>query len=241
MFYVDFVYLKQKDMKKIGIIGTGNMGRVLGLSLAKKGYKVFFGARDLLKAKYAAEFDETTLWGSNQEAAQYGEIIYYSPRDVDPKDVLEDIRDLDNKIVIESGNWNITDELDVDEIKISKTEILQLQIPKAKVVKAFNTILQEVFEYTFIDIQSLNISCFIASDHQDAIDQVIELTNDLGFRGFDCGGIKQTVLLEQLGHFIRISVRLRKNPWMYLSINELPPIENRQLGGRTPSGLHTKI
>lgn len=227
-------------MKKIGIIGTGNMGRVLGLSLAKKGYKVFFGARDITKAKYAAEFDKTTLWGSNQEAAKYGETIYYSPRDVDPKDVLEDIGDLDNKVVIESGNWNISDELDTSEIKLSKTQILQVQIPKAKVVKAFNTILQEIFEYTLSDIRSLNISCFVASDHQDAKDIVIELANELGFSGIDCGASKQAILLEQLGSFIRVFIRLRKNPWMYLSMNELPSIEEKQLGGRTPSMLHTQ-
>ncbi|MBS7122641.1 MAG: NAD(P)-binding domain-containing protein [Dysgonomonas sp.] len=227
-------------MKKIGIIGTGNMGRVLGLALAKKGYQVFFGARDLEKSKYTASLDKTTFWGNNQEAAEFGEIIYYSPRDVDPNEVLTNIEALDGKVIIESGNCNISDNLDVEEIKISKTQILQSQLPNSKVVKAFNTIMQEIFEYTLIDIKSYNISCFIASDHIDAVNIIIELANTLGFVGVNCGSSKQAILLEQLGSFIRVQARLRKTPWIYLSINDLNSIEKTQLGGRTPSRLHTQ-
>ncbi|MBS5908247.1 MAG: NAD(P)-binding domain-containing protein [Dysgonomonas mossii] len=227
-------------MKKIGIIGTGNMGRVLGLALAKKGYQVFFGARDLEKSKYAASLDETTLWGNNQEAAEFGEIVYYSPRDVNPKEVLIDIKALDGKVIIESGNWNISENLDIDDIKVSKTQILQGQLPNSKIVKAFNTIMQEIFEYTLTDIKSHNISCFIASDHIDAVNTVIKLSNTLGFVGVDCGSSKQAVLLEQLGSFIRVLARLRKTPWIYLSINNLDSIAKMQLGGRTASMLHTQ-
>lgn len=36
---------------KIGIIGTGHMGRALGLRWAREGHQVLFGSRDLSKAK----------------------------------------------------------------------------------------------------------------------------------------------------------------------------------------------
>ncbi|SEA76625.1 NADPH-dependent F420 reductase [Psychroflexus halocasei] len=227
-------------MKKIGIVGTGNMGRVIGLALANKGYEVFFGARDLSKAKFASEFDNQTKSGTNQQAAAFGDIIYYSPRDIHPKKVLDNLSVLDGKIVIESGNWDISDQLDAEEIKISKTEILQQQLPNSKVVKAFNTILQEVFEYSIKDLKSYNIACFIASDFLDAKSEVSDLSSDLGFTTIDCGTVKQAVLLEQMGSLIRILVRVNKNPWLSFSLTDLPEIKDLHFGGRTASALHGK-
>lgn len=227
-------------MKKIGIIGSGNMGRVIGLSLSHKGYEVFFGARDISEAKFAASFDDRTKFGTNQEAAEFGDIIYYSPRDVNPKEVLNDVSVLDGKTVIESGNWNISDDLEAEEITVSKTEILQGQLPNSKVVKAFNTILQEVFEHSVKNLKFYNIACFIASDFSDAKAEVSTLASDLGFNPVDCGNAKQAVLLEQTGSFMRILIRIKKNPWLSLSLIELPKIEDLQLGGRTASSLHGK-
>ncbi len=228
-------------MEKIGIIGTGNMGRVIGLALAKNGYSVFFGARDLSKAKFAAEFDKTTQYGTNQQAAEFGDIIYFSPRDTHPRNILQDISILDNKIVIESNNWNISNMLDADQITTSKTQILQQQIPNAKVVKAFNTITQEIFEHTKEDIKSHNVACLIASDYPEATNAVIALANDLGFTGIDCGLAKQAVLLENAGSLIRILMRIKKTPWISFSLTELPVITDLKFGGRTPSSLHTQL
>lgn len=228
-------------MRKIGIIGTGNMGRVIGLALAQKGYSIFFGARDLSKAKFAADFDNTTQYGTNQQAAEFGDVIYFSPRDIHPKEILQDISALDNKIVIESNNWNISDMLDADQITTSKSQVLQQQIPNAKVVKAFNTITQEIFEHSKEDIKSHNVACFIASDYQEATNTVIGISNDLGFAGIDCGLLKQTVLLENAGSLIRILMRIQKTPWISFSITELSIIKDLKFGGRTSSSLHTQL
>ncbi len=35
------------NLKKIGIAGSGNMGRVIGLNRAEKGHQVFFGHREI--------------------------------------------------------------------------------------------------------------------------------------------------------------------------------------------------
>ncbi|MAY88601.1 MAG: F420-dependent NADP oxidoreductase [Pseudooceanicola sp.] len=225
-------------MKKIGIIGTGNMGRTIGLSLARKGYEVFFGGRDLSKAAFAASFDNTTKFGSNQEAAEFGDIIYYSPRDIHPKNVINNLSALKGKVVIESSNWNLSSKLEPEKINISKAEILQHQLPEAMVVKAFNTIIQEVFEYTIKDIDEYTVTCFIASNFEDAIKQVSKIVYDLGFKPEVCGNIKQALLLEEIGSLIRILARLKKTPWLSLSVSELPIIEDLQFGGRTPSILH---
>lgn len=227
-------------MRKIGIIGTGNMGRVIGLALAHKGYEVFFGARDVSKAQFASQFSKSSKFGTNQQAAEFGDIIYYSPRDIHPKEVLEDLSVLDGKIVIESGNWNISDELDAEKISVSKTEILQQQLPNSKVVKAFNTVLQEIFEHSIKDLKSYHIACFMASDFSDAKAEVSVLASDLGFTPIDCGETKQAILLEQAGSLMRILIRIKNNPWLSFSLTQLPEIKDLQLGGRTASNLHGK-
>ena len=40
---------------KIGIIGSGNMGRSLGILWAEQGHQVFFGSRDAAKGQAVAE------------------------------------------------------------------------------------------------------------------------------------------------------------------------------------------
>jgi predicted dinucleotide-binding enzyme len=41
---------------KIGIIGSGNMGRSLGIFWAEQGHEVFFGARTAQKGQAIAKF-----------------------------------------------------------------------------------------------------------------------------------------------------------------------------------------
>ena len=222
---------------KIGIIGTGNMGRVIGLSLAQMGHEVFFGSRDQSKAKSAADMDDNTASGSNQQAAEFGKIIYYSPRDVHPDTVLTDISCLDNKIVIDSHNHSNPDTPLSSESGLSKSQILQKQLPNAKVVKAFNTISQEIFEYTNKNLRAYGVSCFVASDHEDASETVVNLANELGFIGVNCGNLNRTVLLEQAGSLIRILMELQQTPWISFSIAELPAMANLRFGVRIPPSV----
>jgi phosphoglycerate dehydrogenase-like enzyme len=49
------VSLIVEEVMRIGIIGTGHMGRALGLRWARLGHQVLFGSRDLDKAKAVAE------------------------------------------------------------------------------------------------------------------------------------------------------------------------------------------
>ena len=78
---------------KIGIIGTGNMGRVLGGLWAQAGHEVFFGARSPQPAEAAAAF---------------GDALLYSPRGIDPAHVVPETQLFDGKIVIDLNNWATT-------------------------------------------------------------------------------------------------------------------------------------
>jgi hypothetical protein len=85
--------LLQGSIMKIGIIGTGNMGRVLGGRWALAGHNVFFGARRLEAAQEAralalAGGAEHVDAGGNDDAAAFGECLLYCLRGVDPATVF---------------------------------------------------------------------------------------------------------------------------------------------------------
>lgn len=223
---------------KIGIVGTGNMGRTIGLALAKVGHEVFFGARNIDKAKTAADLSaKKTQYGTNQESAEFGEVIYYNPRLVEPKDVLSNITVLNGKIVIDSNNGPVPEDFSFEPIIESQSEILQEQIPNAKIVKAFNTMAQEVFEAGEEELRREKIACFVASDYVDARKTVMELTKDMGFDPIDCGNLRQARLLESAADLIRLIMASQKNLGATFSIRSLNIPEEKEYGGRQGTNL----
>ncbi|MEM7360773.1 MAG: NAD(P)-binding domain-containing protein, partial [Pseudomonadota bacterium] len=89
----------------IGIIGTGNMGRALGILWAEQGHSIVFGARTIEKAERAA-----TLAGgnaraaSNREAAIASDVLLYTARGIHPEIVVGEESLLDGKIMIDCNN-----------------------------------------------------------------------------------------------------------------------------------------
>src|ERR1700732_2762683 len=76
--------LENLDMK-IGILGTGNMGRALGLQWARNGHQVLFGSRDRSKAEAVAAYGHGHAQAADLDAAAaFGEVILYTVRDILP-------------------------------------------------------------------------------------------------------------------------------------------------------------
>ena len=223
---------------KIGIVGTGNMGRVLGLALAERGHQVFFGARNIEKAELAAKLGTSnTFFGDNQQAAEFGDVIYYNPRDVSPTDVLSNPDVLNGKVVIESHNGSVPSDFSFAPVIESRAETLQSQIPEAQVVAAFNTITQEIFEHANRSLDGLNIACFIAGDQPEAREIVAQLVASLGFTPVDCGELRQARLIESAADLVRMLLYKQKSPWASFSFTQIPPLQPSRLGGRQASSL----
>ncbi|MBI3478969.1 MAG: NAD(P)-binding domain-containing protein [Nitrosomonadales bacterium] len=222
----------------IGIVGTGNMGRVLGLALAEQGHPVFFGARNLEKAKLAAQLGAAnTFFGNNQQAAEFGEVVYYNPRDVHPAEVLSNPDALNGKVVVASHNGTVPVDFAFAPVIESRAEILQSQIPRAHVVAAFNTITQEIFEHANHSLHELNIACFIAGDQAGARATVAQLAASIGFTPMDCGELRQARLIESAADLVRMLLYKQKNPWASFSFTQVPPVQPGRLGGRQASSL----
>jgi 8-hydroxy-5-deazaflavin:NADPH oxidoreductase len=219
---------------KIGIIGAGNMGRALGLGWARVGHEVFFGSRDLNKARaIAADGPGLTRVGDFDAAAAFGEVILYTIRDRFPSSALKDQQSLSGKIVIDCNNSAILG-LDVPDPDNrpglhfttpapSIAERLAADAPGARVVKAFNTMASQVIELAPGELARRRVSVFLCSDDAQAKAAVKGLAEDLGFIGVDCGELERARLVEAVGDFIRFQIiGMGQGPFATISVNVAP-------------------
>src|SRR6185503_17722280 len=92
---------------KIAIIGTGNVGRALGASWAKKGHQVIFGSRDphsdKVREVLAAAGANASAAGIT-EAASAAEVIVLAIPWNGTQQVVEALGDLAGKIVVDAIN-----------------------------------------------------------------------------------------------------------------------------------------
>ncbi|WP_242036501.1 hypothetical protein [Leptolyngbya sp. FACHB-321] len=120
----------------------------------------------------------------------------------------------------------------------SLAEKLASEVPKARVVKAFNTMAQEIFELAPSPLKDYQVSVFVCADDAEARKAVMQLAKDIGFASVDCGELRHARLVEGLGDFIRFMIGGQlQNPYATLSVNLLPPASEQRLGGRQPSNL----
>lgn len=222
----------------IGIIGTGNMGRALGILWAEQEHTVTFGARSLEKAERAATLaGKNAKAASNRQAAEDSEVLLYTARGIHPEAVVGPGDVLNGKILIDCNNSDVPKDFVYPAISESLAEILQQQVPEAMVVKSFNTMAMEVFEHCPENLKSFQISNFVCGDHEEARKVVKRLSEEIGFDTIDCGELVRARLLEQQADFIRFLLISGTRPGAAFSTPQLPPVDMPRLGGREATKL----
>ncbi|MEM7712534.1 MAG: NADPH-dependent F420 reductase [Cyanobacteria bacterium P01_A01_bin.68] len=219
---------------KIGIIGSGNMGRSLGILWAEQGHQIYFGSRTKEKGEAVADLaGNSTQGGTNDEAAAFAEVLLYTIRGVNPGEVISNIEILSGKVLIDCNNFDIPEGFAYPPIEESLAEKLASDVPNVRVVKAFNTMAQEVFELAPTPLKDYNVSCFVAGDDEEARNIVMKIAEDIGFNPVDCGGLRNARLLEGMGNFIRFMIIGQKlGSYATVSVNMLPTAQQQRLGGR---------
>jgi predicted dinucleotide-binding enzyme len=208
---------------KIGIIGTGSMGLALGVRWAGVGHEVMFGSRDLAKAQAAARrASASALSGDFDAAAAFGEVILYTVRGIRPSQVLRDPRTLAGKVVIDCNNSDADPrrpgEFDPAPVP-SYPEQLARDVPAARVVQAFNTVPQRVIELPRAQLAPRRISVFVCSDDAAARATAIQLANELGFVGVDCGELERARIVDGVVNLIRFHIaKLGSGPLTTISL-----------------------
>jgi predicted dinucleotide-binding enzyme len=225
----------------VGIVGSGNMGRTLGVVWSEHGHEVFFGSRDRERAERAAMYARTGMGaGSNDEAAAFGDLIVWTVRGVPAGEVLSDVESLRGKIVVDVTNAAPRDDyrLGPQGDELSLAEQLAAQLPGARVVKAFNTIAMEVFELSPTPLRDFGVTAYIAGDDDAAKATVSKLAQRIGFLPLDCGPLACARSLEGLGDFARYTMTsLGAGPFVALSLHPVPQAKGQRFGGRQKSTL----
>jgi 8-hydroxy-5-deazaflavin:NADPH oxidoreductase len=84
--------------------------------------------------------------------------------------------------------------------KTSAAEELQKQLPKARVVKAFNTVFAK--NQSTGRVGNEQITAFLAGDDPKAKQTVMQLTREMGYDPVDCGPLKSARYLEPMAALI---------------------------------------
>ena len=169
-------------MKRITIVGNGNVGSALQQGLTRTGYEVRATGKENVR--------ETAAWGEV--------IILAIPFPAIP-DAVKTIGDAANgKVVID-----VTNALDENMglaigFTTSGAEELQKQLPGANVVKAFNTVFAQHMSSGKVGGERLTV--FAAADDDDAKNTALELAKAIGFDAVNAGPLQNARWLETLGY-----------------------------------------
>ncbi len=221
---------------KIGIIGTGNMGRAIGVRLSLAGHDVFFGAREKSATDLALSFAPAAKAGSLEQAAAFGEILFYSIRNVPSAGIFEDLAVFDDKIVVDLNNAPIPEGYLYPPVHTSKAEALQEDIPMATVVKAFNGLAMEVYDLPKETLQQHRVTVFVAADSDSGRQKVATLATDIGFDPIELKSTRSARLLESHADLLRqIMGEAKLGAMTHISAHVLPKPSAPMVGNRQVS------
>jgi predicted dinucleotide-binding enzyme len=88
----------------------------------------------------------------------------------------------------------------------SLAERLAADVPRARVVKAFNTMPSKVIELDREKLAAMRVSVFLCSDDPQAKSIVRSLAEEIGFVGVDSGELQRAQLVEMVADFIRFHI-----------------------------------
>jgi predicted dinucleotide-binding enzyme len=226
---------------RIGVIGSGNMGRAIGVRLAGLGHDVMFGARGPEGNEAAQRAGHGARAGSNDEAAEHGELLVWTIRDTDPRAVLTQPAHLAGKIVVNINNRDYAQDVKGGAwFGRAIAEEFQAQAPGAIVVKALNTVAMEALDTSADALREAGAQAFIAGDDAAAKRIVANLLAAMGFEAVDVGaGPVALRAVEALGDVIRLlMIDGGRGGRANLQLRMLPPPDLGVVGARAESKYH---
>lgn len=192
---------------KIGILGTGDVGRVLGAGFLAAGHEALIGSRepnsDKLK-EWVKKTEGKGKTGSFADAAKFGDVVVLACLGTAVEDVIKSAGGADafaGKVVLDATNPLQFSPTAPPSLFVggndSLGERVQRWLPKAKVVKAFNTVGNA--HMVNPSFPGGDPDFFHAGGDGAAKATVRELAKDLGWKSFvDLGDITASRALEEM-------------------------------------------
>jgi|SRR3989344_3542774 len=188
---------------KIGILGSGEVGKTLALGFKKHGYEVMIGTEHKEKLSEWKENNNINV-GSFSVTAEFGEIVVLSVKGKAAKEVLgmAGSEKLIGKIVIDTTNPIADSPPENGVLKFftsldnSLMEQLQKDFPDANFVKAFNSIGSSFMVNP--DFNGLKPTMFICGNNDGAKKIVSEILDKFGFEVEDMGKVESARAIEPL-------------------------------------------
>jgi hypothetical protein len=186
---------------RIGVIGSGDVGRTLAAGLAAEGHETMVGTRDPARPELAEWSAKTRVpLASFAETASAAEIVILATAWGGTGNALDLAGEgnLSNKPLIDATNpLKFTDRLELAlGFSDSGAEQVQRWAPGARVVKAFNTVGWDLMIHP--DVAGGRPTMFIAGDDGDAKTLAGGLAGQLGWAVHDAGPLMASRYLEPM-------------------------------------------
>lgn len=192
-------------MSKVGVIGSGIVGRVLAAGFVKHGYEVMVGTRNPEKLNdWQTKDGAGTQIGSFSEAAAFGNLLVLAVKGTAAMAALSQAGsgNLSGKAIIDATN-PIADQPPANgvinfftDLNESLMEQLQHTFPDGKFVKAFNSIGNAYMVNP--DFGGEKPTMFICGNDIKAKEEVTEILNQFGWETEDMGTAEAARAIEPL-------------------------------------------
>ena len=191
---------------RIGILGTGDVGGRLGTKLVSLGHEVKMGSRTAKNPKaqeWAKSNGAKASVGTFAEAAKFGEVVFNCTAGSVSLEALKlaGASNLGGKVLVDVANPLDFSKGMPPTLTVCNTDSLGEQIqrafPDAKVVKALNTMGNEVMVNP--SLVAGEHDTFVCGNDQQAKAKVVEILQSFGWKSpIDLGDIKGARGLEML-------------------------------------------
>jgi 8-hydroxy-5-deazaflavin:NADPH oxidoreductase len=207
---------------KVGILGSGEVGKALAIGFAGLGHQVKVGSRDFESDKlkeWLDELEDKVTIDSFEQTAAFGEIIVLAIKwdGVENAIHLANPENLSHKIVID-----ITNPLDFTNgmpptLYVGHTnsggEIIQRLLPKSYIVKTLNIVNNKTMVSPLYD-QGLP-SMFLCGNNDNAKKRVTEILQNFGWKDItDLGDITESRIIEPLT-CLWVNYGMKHNTWTH--------------------------
>ena len=178
---------------RIGILGAGFIGRAVARLAVQNGYEVMLSNSRSPMTLVSAMISIGCKIGTAKDASDFGEVVLLAVPFANMKDV--DPTPLHGKIVMDACNYYAQRDgaiAALDEFATTTSQMVADHLAGAKIVKAFNAILEKDIEKDAVPAGTGPRRALpIAGDDPDAKLIVTEILQNLGFDVVDAGPLAE--------------------------------------------------